>query len=272
MLDGRRGLRFLHAGVFALVVFSGSCVPLVLPLHAAAASISGVGGSLLPPVATKAPSSVAKAELTTSTGETFVDLWLYETGLPNGTVWPAWVEGPGMWGAGATNQSSTFFSFGPANGTWQWGVGEVPGFVPYPASGVFAASLNRTVIQITFLPVGNGRCSLLIAENGLPLGTTWWAIVNSFGFYSNGTQLYAVTGCSGAFVEFGSTSSLVPDPPNESVEYLTPEGIGLGVDFLRPSPTSPSNLGLTVLLAAGGAGVAVGLGFIAGRRSASRPH
>jgi hypothetical protein len=193
---------------------------------------------------------------------------LTETGLPNGTSWTAWASAQSSAEWGSTNQSTFSLegAFSETPTTVAWGVGELPGFVPYPASGFVHLTGNVTDIGITFLPLSSRACSLLVTEHGLSPGTTWWATANDFTFFSNGPELYTVTSCSITSITFGSASTLQPDPTNASLWVLAEEGTALGVDFL-PASTTASLESEAVLLAASllGIGMAGGL-YFGGRR------
>jgi hypothetical protein len=206
---------------------------------------------------------------------TYLDLIISETGLPAGTSWEAWVMSPSAagggvstWAWGPTNSSNWTSGLGAPSlpPDWTWGVAEVPGYIPYPASGFVSPSPNTTVINVSFLQLNQHECAIGLTEVGLPAGTPWWASVDGFSSYAHGNVLYALSPCGAdASVTFGSLSGLVPYPATVSVPVFSEEGAASGVEFLSP-PSPPVLLPPGAIL--GGAvmvGVAAAGGFLLGR-------
>jgi hypothetical protein len=232
--------------------------------HATSDSIWNLGTSGWP---TLLRSSMAKASSNL--------LEIVETGLPVNTTWSFWVWSCTSTSCGAesgpSNQSVIIIGQAPVSGLVQWGVSEVPGYVPYPASGVFSPSNTSWTVDVTYLALSAHECSIGVAESGLSLGTTWWAQVAGFDYYSSGTLLYALVGC-GTFapISFGSDSGWQPSPTNLTLFVSVEESQVTGVAFLPP-PAQPGVV-LPIAVLTGGilVAVAAGTGYLLGRRDRVR--
>ena len=215
------------------------------------------------------PSAVGRPSPATSEAVALIEI--VETGLPVNTTWSFWVWSctPTSCGgeSGATNRSYEIVGQAPVVGTAQWGVSEVPGYVPYPASGVFTPSNVSVTVSVSYLALGAHECSIAVAETGLPLGATWWAQVAGFNYFSSGTLLYGLAPCySFASVWFGSVSDWQPTPANVTLFVPVGESLVTAVVFLAPPAQPPDVLAFVAL--GGGLMVAItaAAGHLLGRR------
>jgi hypothetical protein len=171
-----------------------------------------------------------------------------ETGLPAATNWTVAVFGGcgGWYGARGhgfqveTSNTSTI-TFQLANGTYEYHVFEVPGFVANASGGRFAVNgTSPAEIETTFSPAVT--YSVFFNETGLPAGTSWsvqafgnghgwqgsWATATSSTAnitlnLTNGTYYYAIGHVPGFRVasgeEFGMFTIDGASPPEITVEF-----------------------------------------------------
>lgn len=92
-----------------------------------------------------------------------------EYGLPNGTVWSAYL------GNMAKNSSGNAIVFYMGNGTYNFTINPADGFVPSPGSGLVTVNGVNVRMQIDF--ASNGY-NVTFMEEGLPNGTVWNVSLN----------------------------------------------------------------------------------------------
>jgi hypothetical protein len=90
-----------------------------------------------------------------------------ETGLKTGTTWYVTL--------GWVTQSSitTDNTFDDQQGTIDFAVAEVSGYVADPTDGVVTVDGGPAAVQITFTPLSMGILNVTFTEKGLPRGTAW---------------------------------------------------------------------------------------------------
>ncbi|MCI4364358.1 MAG: hypothetical protein L3K13_08740, partial [Thermoplasmata archaeon] len=119
-------------------------------------------------------------------------------GLPHGTPWTISVSGD------MKRSTSPSLAFALANGSYVFSTGHVNGYTAAPSNGVATIAGAGVDISITFTPV---TYELLLAEHGLPNGTSWSASVAGASRSSatsriafaepNGTYTFAVGALAG---------------------------------------------------------------------------
>jgi hypothetical protein len=99
-----------------------------------------------------------------------------ETGLPTGTSWSVSL-------GGSTNTSSTSsVGFTDGNGTWDYNVGAVAGYVPVPANGSVVVAGIGMIVPIVFVGSSTGTVNFL--ATGLASGTYWYVALDNLSAYS----------------------------------------------------------------------------------------
>ncbi|MVT35651.1 MAG: hypothetical protein GPW18_02595 [Euryarchaeota archaeon] len=104
-----------------------------------------------------------------------------ETGLPSGTNWSV------TFGNITKSSNTNYIKFVVSNGSYQFVVASISGFIAKPSSGIISINGNNYTQAITFVP--QGIYSVTFKESGLPSGTAWYINL------SNGQSL-SVTGAS----------------------------------------------------------------------------
>ena len=90
-----------------------------------------------------------------------------EVGLPAAAPWSVTLQGAAMSSTGSS------IGFTEPNGTYDFAVGSVPGYIASPNSGKVMVSGSATSKLITFTPIPPTTYALTFTESGLPSGTSW---------------------------------------------------------------------------------------------------
>jgi hypothetical protein len=89
-----------------------------------------------------------------------------ENGLPAGTQWSVAVNGSSI---GTTSSTLAFFE---TNGSYEFSVGNVPGYAPTPASGSIQLQGSAVNVNLTFVPTTSTYVATF-SESGLAPGLSW---------------------------------------------------------------------------------------------------
>ncbi|MFZ0830733.1 MAG: hypothetical protein WAN40_06305 [Thermoplasmata archaeon] len=156
-----------------------------------------------------------------------------ETGLPAGTQWSVSVNNS------SSETTSTSVAFWETNGSYQFAVGEVPGYTPIPGFGSIAVDGFAVNVTVSFVPIPDIYVATF-SEVGLPFGTTW--AISAGGTTANASApfpvLIALTDGTFAFT-VGTVPGYNATP---ATGWVTIAGVGttVSVTFTVP-PTIGSN-------------------------------
>ncbi|MGA8542247.1 MAG: right-handed parallel beta-helix repeat-containing protein [Thermoplasmata archaeon] len=169
-----------------------------------------------------------------------------ESGLAPGTHWNVTVGGQVYSGTGPT------ITLALGNGTYNYTVSPVAGYVVAPHSGSFSVHATQPAVTVAFTAV---LYDVTFTESGLPSGTAWSVTFGGSTLGSstttitfdvaNGSYAYSVAGVSGYSLVPGSGTQLVSGP-----------GAGVTVAFTSNASMTPGGvllfwvlLALVILLA-----------------------
>jgi hypothetical protein len=154
-----------------------------------------------------------------------------ETGLPPGTQWSVAVNNS------SSGTTSTSVAFWETNGSYQFSLGEVPGYTPNPGFGSIQVDGFAVNVTVSFSPISDIYVATF-SEAGLPFGTAWAVSAGgttanayapfptlvalsdgTFAFTVGATPGYNATPASGwvTIAGVGTTVSLTFAPPSTSV-------------------------------------------------------
>lgn len=157
-----------------------------------------------------------------------------EFGLPTGTSWSVTFAGTALSSKGST------IPFSKPNGTWNFTVPAVGGYVPTPSHGNVTVNGTSPLVRIYFTPPATTLFFVVFTENGLPAGTNWSVTLNSSTAFStqasitfhepNGTYAYTV----------GAVSGYTLSTPASTNVPVAGQGVSLNVSFQAKEPPPPS--------------------------------
>ncbi len=112
-------------------------------------------------------------------------LWVYsvafvESGLPQGTAWGV------LLGGSLIDSMNSTVQFAEPNGTYDYTVSNVSGFLLAQRSGSVSVSGHSVVVNVTFTPP---TWNVTFTETGLPSGTSWNVTVNGTQKSSSGPTI-----------------------------------------------------------------------------------
>jgi YVTN family beta-propeller protein len=168
-----------------------------------------------------------------------------ETGIPSGTDWSVTLNGVNHH---STNVTVTFIE---PNGTYNYTVGALPGYVPNPSSGQAVVDGANSTMAVTWAPF---VYDVNFTESGLPSGTSWSVTLNGTPSGStssgisftepNGTYAFTVGPVSGysaspgsgnAYVRGSATSVQVTfvyvPPTGQYLVYFNESGLPSGTNW-----------------------------------------
>jgi YVTN family beta-propeller protein len=171
-----------------------------------------------------------------------------ETGLPAGTSWSVTVGGV------ATATTTSTVAFTEPNGTFNYTVAAVPGYLADPAAGTVTVSGAAVQEPVGFSLPSAARFAVTFDETGLPSDSSWSVDLDGNESSSvgsaiifeepNGTYTYTVSGPSGDSATPSSGSVHVAGRAPVAVEVSLAKAPG-------PAPSSPSGPYGTAYVVAG---------------------
>ena len=152
-----------------------------------------------------------------------------ETGLPAGTQWSVALNNS------SSGTTSTTVAFWEANGSYQFTIGEVPGYSPNPGFGSITVGGFAVNVTVNFVPISDIYVATF-SEVGLPFGTVWE--VSAGGTTANATAPFpALIALSDGTFPF--TMGIVPGynatPPSG---WVTIAGVGTTVSITFTAPST----------------------------------
>ncbi len=217
-------------GTFAFTL----AVPSGLTPPASGGQVAVVGANVVVSVPLSAPG-------------TYWSLSFAETGLPAGSLWNITVNG---WGLGST---TTSLAFEMPNGTYNWTVSTIGGWIATVLSGSAVINGTPTAVHLTFVPY---TYEVTFFEGGLALGSSWGVTVNGTTYTSsiyylivdlpNGTWSYTVPPVTGYLATPSSGDVNVTAAPQQAVIIFGPIPATFSVTFTETG--LPSGATWTVYL------------------------
>ena len=133
-----------------------------------------------------------------------------ESGLPAGTVWSVTL------GGNSASGSTSSLVIPELSGSYNYGIGAIPGYVASPSSGSVSVSGAPVTVTITWTAV---NYLVSFVETGLPVGSAWsvtFGPSHQLGVSANTTITFLVPNGSYPFA-VATVSGLVPTPENGTV-------------------------------------------------------
>jgi len=134
-----------------------------------------------------------------------------ETGLPAATNWSVWCTS-----LGSSNTSAV--TFGLPNGTYNYTVRPLAGWVAQPTSGSVIVAGTSVVVRISFSHVPAGSFPVTFSESGLPIGTNWSATVGGVTSLASGSIITFVEPDGSYSFSVGTGARFVPSPPSGTIQ------------------------------------------------------
>ncbi len=92
-----------------------------------------------------------------------------EAGLPQGGSWSVTLNGT------TSSSVSDFVTFSEPNGTYQFSLGDLPGYTAHPASGTIFVKGHALTMPVNLT---QSEFSITFTQHGLPSGTAWSVALN----------------------------------------------------------------------------------------------
>ncbi len=203
-------------------------------------SVSAPAGWTARPAAGSVTTDGAPQTVTIAFTEVTYAVSFVETGLATGTAWSVSVNGTSY------SDTSTTITVALPNGSQEYSVSPVPGYLSDSAGGVVTVAANEPTVDIEFTAVDY---AVTFTEVGLPSGTHWNVTLGDAAAHSsnstirfdvpNGTYPFSVMGVSGY--------SLVPSTGMQSVSG---PGVSVTVAFTANPAGAPAGTALVWALVA----------------------
>jgi YVTN family beta-propeller protein len=171
---------------------------------------------------------------------TFID-----GGLPPATPWSTTLNGS------THSSTNSTINFSELNGTWEFAMGSVAGYVPTPSSGTVTVDGRNVSRIIAFAPIPRGMYLVEINETGLPVGANWSATLGEVRQYSTGTTITFTEPNGSCFYTVGVVRNYTASPSSGNLTVIGKAMI-INVSFIRaPSEATggqSSEIGYLVIL------------------------
>ena len=133
-----------------------------------------------------------------------------ESGLPSGTPWHVTMNKT----YSPTNSTQDVFYVN--NGTFNYTVGNVTGYMASPSSGQVLVKGHNVTVPVTFVAVSPGTYVVTFSESGLPSGTSWSVTLNGATMSGTGNVVFTEPNGSYTFT-VGAISGFSASPSSGSV-------------------------------------------------------
>ncbi len=177
----------------------------------------------------------------TGTCDESYDLGFSETGLPSGTEWSVEI-GNATLTEGVAFSTGATVDFIETNGSFNYSIPDLSGYVPSPPSGTVTVSGANVTVSISF--VATATEAVNFTEAGLPSGAMWAARIGAPTLYSPTSTItfYETAG------SYSYSTAYVPDyqvaPANGSIVVSAPVDIPVNYTALTDYPVQFSETGL----------------------------
>jgi hypothetical protein len=174
-------------------------------------SVAGYTASPASGSVTVVGAAVNRAIAFAATAASTYSVTFTESGLPSGTSWSVTLNGT------TTSSTTTTVVFTEVNGTYDYTIGAVTGYLATPASGSVPVSGAPAAPAIAFTAVVAATYSVTFTETGLPAGTNWSVTLSGVA-KSSVTTTIVFTKVNGTYAFTVSViSSYNATPPSGSV-------------------------------------------------------